>query len=1331
MIPDAWKTTGYSTPHCHQKSLDTGSQPIHFAAREESLGTGTLTVTDHGTVTACREVYDLAKKKKLTPILGIEAYFRDDHCPALAAAGLERGYFDPENHKDFDPRNPDAADKLARWPDGNYAADFKYGHVTMHALNQTSYEAMGEILSDADARAERHGAERKPLFDWATMERLGGLDLTMGSGCLIGMVARHLVDRNDAATTVAYYERLRSLVKPGNFYVEIFPHDCSRNFVDAVFIDFADGSRERFKPAKTLRVSGEVLHADQLARRKEWGVLEAHSHRRKWFDLPPKKIVKVEAITGFIENECRPWARNSDVQAGVNEFMLALAEKYGDPALISDDSHYATRDEKIVQEVRLSQGGGTLRFYSSYHRQTNAESYEHFRRTLGMLPAEYEKLLDNNRAWADRFRGFEFKYAPSLPAKFYPQDILTHIISKVEEHGRLPDDPRYYERFAQEINLLHHNGTLGLLPYFACAEDVCRGRFTGPGRGSAAGLLLAYLLEITHVDPLKWNLSLDRFLTLDRIKSGKLPDIDLDFPDRKELDDLKTGWLWQRFGDHVAQISSDTTLKVPSAAKDVARLKRGIADENLEALTKKFSKPPQNVDDRKHVFGYTADDGTVVPGSITTDLALQEYIARWPDDWKIVQQCLGLARNKTRHPCGFVIANKPIKSFLPTMTITGVTCTQYTAASVEACGGIKMDFLGVNSLADIEACITMLRARCGQTIPEEGIRIDGRRVPLHHVVPHDGALLNVWDLPDDEAVFREMLAGNTETVFQFNTVGAVRLLKNFDFNLPDGRPSLHDVAGFAAFTALDRPGPLDVKIKDPEIPNTTHNMLVEYARRLRGLPESEDVPAFLKEIFLETFGIMVFQEQLQYVYQYLTGCSGADAEAFRSAVAKKIPDKVQAAFPVFMKGATEKLGAAKARQFWDAIESWAAYGFNKSHAVCYALIGYVCAWLKHHHPLEWWCAVMQNGKKNEVVGSFWAYCGHLIDLPDLTRTAPNFEIQNERIVAPISLLHGIGPKAHEQLLAGAPYADLADLCRRVEKHKRDTGHTEIVRKKFKEGPRGKKVVVERDVEQFYAGHSSVHRGVIYALLISGAADALLPEAMRGGPLLDKLDHYERVFAEVREDKRGKVPEWYGKVGAIGLYLLRKSVLPAYTEDLRPVLADAGVIQRSDGGYVWDDMAVVDGQRFNYLNELEFFPEGGIHVGILAYVQEVKPFVYHGSKKATELTLDVNGTSVSMVAWPGRGGRPPEGVTGDLKGCLVLVACRRKDERDFGLQYVKVIERTPREEKKDVKKGEGSPEVVGGNPGTNPEAAGDRGAEPRGLPGSDAAGVGVAGSPSEG
>lgn len=515
----------FPTPHCHPKSIDTGSTPEAFAEKEIQLGTGYITVTDHGSLGATRDIYDLCKsnkkfKDKLKPILGVECYFRDDKCPHLLEAGHTQDI-----------------------KTGKFTNVFKYCHMTLHCLDEQAFFALVKAMSDADKTAEAHGSERKPIFDWKTLETLGQFNITGTSGCLIGMVGRHLVQNNDPAMARTYYQRIRSIFKPGNFYVEVFPHKCDSYWKSSVVVTDTYNVETSYPTWKSLKTNSGTVKAEDLAKSQKGhvSILEVMNNR-KWTPLEnPIQIQTVKLTEGFLKNECTSFAPNGDVQKSVNEFVVALAEEFGDPVLVSDDSHHATADDKVVQDMRLAQLGGSWRFSNVYARMTSEQAYQYFKSEMGISEAKYEGWIENNLAWAKRFDSFVFTPRRALPDTHYPTDTLAHTISLIEKHGRMDwNNKAMVERLWQEINLLHKNGVVDLLSYFMPDEEIvslyhANDRLTGPVRGSAGGVLLAYLLGITHIDPLRYELSLDRFLTPDRIQNGKLPDIDLDLSSRDLL----------------------------------------------------------------------------------------------------------------------------------------------------------------------------------------------------------------------------------------------------------------------------------------------------------------------------------------------------------------------------------------------------------------------------------------------------------------------------------------------------------------------------------------------------------------------------------------------------------------------------------------------------------------------------------------------------------------------------------------------------------------------------------------------------------------------------
>lgn len=1260
--------------HCHTQSLDSASTLDNFAKREVELGTGYLTSTDHGTLQATRLVYDLCHgkyKNNLKPVLGCEVYFRDDACPIMTTAGIPKG------------------------ADGTFRDTFKYGHLTVHCLDEAAYSTLSIVMSDADLRAETHGSERKPLLDWSMLARLGEQNMTCGSGCLISAINRHLL-RGDWESAKKYYEQVRGLFKPGNFYAEVFPHICDRNWESKVDIIDPKGVVTPFRTWKKIKLAnGDTMSAEELAHElakhpeatKNYLAVVEVMDARAWKMLErPIELATCTLKEGWVINECTPHTPNGDWQFRANQFILDMAHKYGDPVVISGDAHFAYEKEKIVQDVRLAQSG-SWRMSTSYHRRSSSDAWKHFE-SVGVVRKEFDGWVQNNIEWASRFDGFKFSPKQPLPTKFYPKDTLKHTLKLVHDHGRMDwNNPEMVSRLETEIQLLHKNGTVDLLPYFMVDEEVCseyakRGELTGPGRGSAAGVLLAYLLGITHVNPLRYKLSLDRFLTLDRIQTGKFPDIDQDLTSRDILvgPNEEGGWLQERFGDCVAQISIDTTIRLKNAIKDTFRAaERMTGNQNprvppeIEAFCKTLPIPPQGISDHDFVFGYQDDSGAQIPGLIETHAGLQRFSKKYPEHWETIQMVLGLSRQKSRHACAFVINSEPISSFIPLQTVGGVRCTSFTAPAVEAAGGLKMDFLVVNNLKDIQKAIKLIQQRhkVNCEIVDGFGRINGIPTPACRIVPLGDQVFDIYDLPSCESVYKDICDGRVETVFQFDAPAARMGFSNFRAS-GDVLP-LSSIDDLAVFTALDRPGPLNTDVVDEH--GNAHNMLVEFSRRAKGLPKVGAIDV-LDAMLPETKGVCCFQESCQEVFHKVGQTTAIEANNFRYRFSKKkMVECDKKDRPIFMKGAVPLVGQEKADKIWNTLYSFAGYAFNKSHAVCYVVISYACAWLKHNYPLEWWSAVLSNATRKEIDEKFWGYCGQMILLPDIQRSKKDFTVEEDKIRAPLSLLHGLGDKAHQQLLEGAPYSSIKGLLEHIQKWRVDNAKpVQKVDKKTGET----KTVLKKAV-------SAVNTTVIQRLIVSGVMDSLFQPSESGTPLTvhEKLAEFSFALREVTGNKKfNALSSKYNLDSPVVLFQVRKSILPAYSEPLarlvqkitpwrfkgKDALTFYGGNTEDTVGEVRERWRVISGRQYEALQQVPPL-SASMNVAMVGYVVTERRFEYTqkttGDKKvACELTLDVEGTHVAVVKWPSKDGLPPS-FNKKMTGAIVVAFFVRGEGRqDF-------------------------------------------------------------------
>ncbi len=414
------KFTNYSEIHCHIGSFDSGSTPEAFVKREIELGTGSICCSDHGTMTSCIDTYLLAKKNNLIPILGIESYIRDDNCPILLEAGIPKD----ENN--------------------SYKKYSKYHHSLIHCKDQKAFEFLGLKLSKADAKAEFHGSERKPIFNWQDMEEIGAYNITASSGCLAGVCGRHfLMGRKDLA--VKHYEKIRGIVGREKFIVELFPHVCDTKWEAGAFITLENGEERKYWKGKTIRVErngkSEDLTVEELSRKfspKDAWKLIAIKDRQTWNELEPHLgISDAKHVEAFLKNECTPDWPDGDVQLGMNKFMYELAKKYNDRLMIAGDSHYAYPDEHVVQDIKLINLSGGLRFNQGYYRQSSDEAFEYFKGKMGITEKEFESWVDGSKEWADGFKNFTLDSPVSLPTKFYPENTTKHLKTLIDKHGRM------------------------------------------------------------------------------------------------------------------------------------------------------------------------------------------------------------------------------------------------------------------------------------------------------------------------------------------------------------------------------------------------------------------------------------------------------------------------------------------------------------------------------------------------------------------------------------------------------------------------------------------------------------------------------------------------------------------------------------------------------------------------------------------------------------------------------------------------------------------------------------------------------------------------------
>ncbi|CAN5272681.1 DNA polymerase III subunit alpha [soil metagenome] len=678
-------------------------------------------------------------------------------------------------------------------------------------------------------------------------------------------------------------------------------------------------------------------------------------------------------------------------QRKVNGGVLELAEELGLPLVATNDVHYERRADASAHDVLLCIQTGKLvdqedrlRFYSDeFYFKSSEEMAARF-------PDHPEALA--NTGWIAERCDVELDFgkvhlpAFPLPPEHRTLEALLEALAReglAERYDPVTDEIR--ERFEYELEVIQKTGYAG---YFLIVADFiayARSRkiAVGPGRGSAAGSLVAYCLGITNIDPLRWGLLFERFLNPERIS---MPDIDIDFRDDRRGEILE--YVKQKYGvESVAQIITFGTMKSKAAVRDVARvLQLPLAEaDRLAKLIPNAPGSPQPV---------RIEEAIEQVPEIAEAYRSSDRTRRLLDDAKALQ---GLARHASVHAAGVVIAPDRLVDHVPLYrSEKGELTTQWDMTSVEKVGLLKIDFLGLKTLTVIDDAVAMIAL-------ETNAQIDVDRLPL--------------DAPEP---YRLLGLGQTDGVFQFESSLATDICHRMQ---PDRFEDL------IAINALIRPGPLDT------------GMTERYIRRKRGEERVDFYHPDIEDLLSETYGVITYQEQVMQIANRLAGFSLAEADVLRKAMGKKIQSLIDEQLGRFRDGA---LGRGYPRPVVERlvtdIATFGRYGFNKSHSAAYALLSYQTAWLKAHYPREFMAALLTNemGNTDKVVRYIEACRSMGIEVlrPDINESGYGFTKVAEGLRFGLGAVKNVGRGAIEAILTArevrGPFASLFDLADRVD-----------------------------------------------------------------------------------------------------------------------------------------------------------------------------------------------------------------------------------------------------------------------------------------------------------
>ncbi len=686
------------------------------------------------------------------------------------------------------------------------------------------------------------------------------------------------------------------------------------------------------------------------------------------------------------------------IQSKLNALILDLSAASGIPVIATNDAHFLRDTDHDAHDVLLCIGLGKDRSDHDRMKYDKGLYFKSAPEIASRFPGRPD-VLENTLKIADEVSvSFSKTYhVPSFPLPTGVETENEFLVRLSEEGAKMrygdPLPANVRERLDFELSVITKTGYAG---YFLITYDFIkaardRGIPVGPGRGSAAGSLVAYALRITDVCPLRFDLLFERFLNPERVS---MPDIDVDFCFERRGEVIE--YVRQKYGrESVGQIITFGTMKSRAVIKDVGRV-LGFTPAETDALAKLIPNQPN--------FSLTVKEATT---QIAEVKQLYRNDPRYKQllDYAIALE--GLSRHAGVHAAGIVIAPGPLDEYVPICTQSSkgaggsrddeaIVVTQYDMNALEKTGMLKMDFLGLTTLTVIHDALGLIEAT-------------------------SGSRPNLEELPlDDPETYRQLRAGRTAGVFQFESALATDMLKSMRCDRFDD---------LVASNALMRPGPLDAGMHRVYIARKRGEEAVTYL-----LPE-------LAEVLAPTYGVITYQEQVMRIAQLLAGISLAEADVLRKAVGKKDAALIEAELTKFSSKAIA-LGHAPAviEEIAGQIKTFGRYGFNKSHSVAYSIISYHTAWLKTHWPAEFMAALLssQIGDADSVV----KYINEARELsievlpPDVNESGYKFTVVGDkRVRFGLGAIRNVGRAAIDSILAAravTPFASLFDLCDRVD-----------------------------------------------------------------------------------------------------------------------------------------------------------------------------------------------------------------------------------------------------------------------------------------------------------
>ena len=861
--------------HTEFSLLDGAIRIKQMLDKAGSLGMDSVAITDHGNIFGAVQLFDLAAKHDIKPILGCEVYVA------------------PGRRQDRAPS-----------PDGSPNAY----HLVLLVTNDDGYKNLSRLVT----LGYLEGFYYRPRVDMELLKELNGGLIAM-SACLKGPVP-YLINSGRIEEAKQKAVELASIFDKDRFYLEVQ----------------ANNMPEQIK-------ANEILH----------------------------EFSRELSIPLVATNNCH-YLNREDSTAHDVLLCIQTGKSVDDPKRLK----FSTDEVFFKSRTEMESALGGKDFAEALNNTTQIARLCRYEMEFGRY----------------KYPVFHVPEGRSLNETFSEEaqkGLKNRLIQKEKEEGALPSDliDEYQQRLDFELDTIIEMGFAGYFLIVADFIEFARRSDipVGPGRGSAAGSLVAYCLKITNIDPIKYGLLFERFLNPQRIS---MPDIDIDFCVNGRDDVIR--YVADKYGrENVGQIITFGTMKARGVIRDVGR-SLNIPYGDVDKIAKLVPEGP----------------GVKLEKAIEGEPELKKLEKGEASERKLLKisrSLEGLARHASTHASGVVISDRPLVEYLPLLKGTNdEIMTQFTMDQIEKLGLIKFDFLGLKTLTVIKQTLTLIEKTTGQKI-------------------------NIDEIPlDDKATYQLCSEGKTTGVFQLESSGMKELLRNL-------KPGVFE--DVVALVALYRPGPLGSNMVDDFIKGKHGKVRIKYM-----LPQ-------LEPILKETYSVILYQEQVMKIAQVLANYTLAEADELRKAIGKKKQKELAKHKVRFLEGAKENnVDQTIAGRIFDLIDKFGGYGFNKSHSAAYALIAYQTAYLKAHYPVQFMAALLTQdmGNQDKTIKNI-AECREMdikILPPDLNESQSDFAVVEDGIRFGLAAVKNVGLKAVESIIEerdnNGPFEQLLEFCKRVE-----------------------------------------------------------------------------------------------------------------------------------------------------------------------------------------------------------------------------------------------------------------------------------------------------------